>query len=247
MLMIQGLNALLYIVGVGMARLLLWGLWVKERPAGAPVTPYFRQNLGEIMTSFAITSVAMGLWLSGNLSGLASQFSDLLPASLTFGEQIQVSAVSSLVAGAVIELAAPTILLWLLSKLKAFGSKGAPVLLLALLACSTAYALPEEPCPKATTNGPCVSSYWDEMTQQRTPGTWYLPVSLLYLRGYTSQSALDKAACAGEILRFRLANTISVSAGGRDQTRRIDSLASALDGIPVTTGRAAVDAPACRR
>jgi hypothetical protein len=99
-----------------------------------------------------------------------------------------------------------------------------------------------DPATRREASGPIAGSELDRALAARIREIW------MELRGNTSQSALDRAACSSEILRFRLANSVSVSGGGRDQTLRIDALAAALDAIPVSQDRsAAEDESACRR
>ena len=99
-----------------------------------------------------------------------------------------------------------------------------------------------DPATRRDAAGPISGSELDRALAARIREIW------IELRGDTSQSALDRAACSSEILRFRLANSVSVSGGGRDQTLRIDALAAALAAIPVTQERPRSETEsACRR
>lgn len=53
------------------------------------------------------------------------------------------------------------------------------------------------------------------------------------IRTLTGQGLLQKALSMEELERFRLANAISVAAGSRDLSRRIDVLAAAIESVPV--------------
>lgn len=117
MLMLQALNAFLYIVGAMMAFLAKWGGWMKEQPKGTPRWIYLHDKLGDHIISGAVVVCVMVLWFTGNLGWVAKEFSDVLPSSLSFGDQIQISAGSSFVAGLVAELAAPAVFRWVLSLL----------------------------------------------------------------------------------------------------------------------------------
>ena len=56
------------------------------------------------------------------------------------------------------------------------------------------------------------------------------------VRRLTGQGLLQKALSMEELDRFRLANAISVAAGSRDLSRRIDALAAAIESVPVIDG-----------
>jgi hypothetical protein len=101
-------NAVCYLLGIAAAIVLSWGLWMQKQPAGTAWMPYWRQHAATNLTSAIVALLAMSLWLSGNLSGLAGLFHDTLAGiGVTVPEkEIPVEMGTSAIAGAVIDVAA---------------------------------------------------------------------------------------------------------------------------------------------